>query len=50
MDNPETLATLRNKTLNENKQNTTEKPKGQSRMDIPEKLETLGAQDKRRTK
>ena len=25
MDNPETLATLGNKTLNENKQNTTEK-------------------------
>ena len=26
MDNPETLATLGNKTLDENKQNTTEKP------------------------
>jgi hypothetical protein len=26
MDNPETLATLGNKTLDDNKQNTTEKP------------------------
>ena len=44
MDNPETLATLGNKTLDDNKQNTTEKPikMRQSRMDNPETLATLG--------
>ena len=45
MDNPETLATLGNKTLDENKQNTTEKPHtddGNQEWSIQRTLATLG--------